>query len=511
MSAPGLNNDSKKNKRTFWKRNTEKVPGSIKPVYGAKHPPTEAVIQASLANTDQSKNRNKRPDSFADFDHSTSDAWDDAEDDLMLMGTRKLSIEETIESNNDELHNIANENSTNFQGAKSKNIDVPMSSSHHKAFQPPSSPVPSPNVGSMGGPGVGIRQTAVIEAPKPVTAIRIPNIPVPDRELSKLHKFGQILSGPITDLDELRKLSWSGIPKPVRPSAWKILLGYLPTNIDRRTLTLERKRSEYFSFIDQYFDTRHETIHRDTYRQIHIDIPRTNPLMPLFHQPKVHQIFERILYIWSIRHPASGYVQGMNDLVTPFFVVFLSEYVDDSGENLDIYDVNKLSDDILKCIEADSFWCMTKLLDGIQDNYTFAQPGIQLKVNALRELVQRIDGPLHSHLEKHNVEYLQFSFRWMNNLIMREIPLKCTIRLWDTYMSEGDGFANFHLYVCASLLVHWSDKIRRNRDFHSILLFLQNLPTKDWDNEQIGVLVAEAYRWKFMFADAPNHLNLIKK
>jgi len=31
-------------------------------------------------------------------------------------------------------------------------------------------------------------------------------------------------------------------------------------------------------------------------------------------------------------------------------------------------------------------------LSCIQDNYTFAQPGIQMKVNALRELIQRIDG-----------------------------------------------------------------------------------------------------------------------
>lgn len=39
------------------------------------------------------------------------------------------------------------------------------------------------------------------------------------------------------------------------------------------------------------------------------------------------QIFERILFIWAIRHPASGYVQGINDLVTPFFVVFVCEYI----------------------------------------------------------------------------------------------------------------------------------------------------------------------------------------
>lgn len=41
----------------------------------------------------------------------------------------------------------------------------------------------------------------------------------------------------------------------------------------------------------------------------------------------VFKIFERILFIWAIRHPASGYVQGINDLVTPFFVVYVFEYI----------------------------------------------------------------------------------------------------------------------------------------------------------------------------------------
>ena len=53
-----------------------------------------------------------------------------------------------------------------------------------------------------------------------------------------------------------------------------------------------------------------------------------NPLMPIFQQIVVQELFERILFIWAIRHPASGYVQGINDLVTPFFVVFLSEFID---------------------------------------------------------------------------------------------------------------------------------------------------------------------------------------
>jgi len=34
-----------------------------------------------------------------------------------------------------------------------------------------------------------------------------------------------------------------------------------------------------------------------------------------------------VLYVWHMRHPASGYVQGINDIVTPFLIVFLNDYV----------------------------------------------------------------------------------------------------------------------------------------------------------------------------------------
>ncbi|KAI4893840.1 hypothetical protein NFI96_024803 [Prochilodus magdalenae] len=473
-----------------------------------------------------------------------------------------------------------------------------------------------------------------------------------EREASRLDKFKQLLAGPNTDLGfnerlawwwqefldsepnpvgrfklnigdkftsfrsiyglydlekELRKLSWSGIPRQVRPITWKLLSGYLPANAERRASTLQRKRQEYFGFIEQYYDSRNDEHHQDTYRQIHIDIPRTNPLIPLFQQASVQEIFERILFIWAIRHPASGYVQGINDLVTPFFVVYVFEYIEEEVEN---FDVSSLQEEVLRNIEADSFWCMSKLLDGIQvnaspldpppallsapgserglgaidwrlildtgpdghprrrqasrrppgprrgwqaaaetyqeasrpasswrfgtepwgalrhtdeaaspvaselhhlgqDNYTFAQPGIQRKVKALEELVSRIDETVHRHMQQYEVEYLQFAFRWMNNLLMRELPLRCTIRLWDTYQAEPEGFSHFHLYVCAAFLVRWRKEILEEKDFQGnhvgLMILLQNLPTMHWGNEEVSVLLAEAYRLKFAFADAPNH------
>lgn len=48
----------------------------------------------------------------------------------------------------------------------------------------------------------------------------------------------------------------------------------------------------------------------------------------------------------------------------------------------------------------------------------------------------------------------------MNCMLMRELPLKNIIRMWDTYMSESDGFSEFHLYVCAAFLVKWSVQLK---------------------------------------------------
>lgn len=82
-----------------------------------------------------------------------------------------------------------------------------------------------------------------------------------------------------------------------------------------------------------------------------------------------------------------------------------------------------------------------------------------------------IAGTLHKHLQRHGIDYLQFSFRWMNNLLTREIPLRCSIRLWDTYLAESDSFASFQLYVCAAFLLHWRQELLLERDFQVQIIF----------------------------------------
>ena len=44
------------------------------------------------------------------------------------------------------------------------------------------------------------------------------------------------------------------------------------------------------NFIDQYYHTKTDPVHRDTFRQIHIDVPRMNPDIPLFQQILVQEV-----------------------------------------------------------------------------------------------------------------------------------------------------------------------------------------------------------------------------
>ncbi|KAF2791663.1 RabGAP/TBC [Melanomma pulvis-pyrius CBS 109.77] len=347
--------------------------------------------------------------------------------------------------------------------------------------------------------------------------------------ITRINKFKRILQTSTISLPDLRDSAWSGIPSEVRAMTWQVLLGYLPTSSERRVATLERKRKEYLDGVRQAFERgtsgstgavaagvagassfpsanrgRGRGLDEAIWHQISIDVPRTNPHLELYSYEATQRSLERILYVWAIRHPASGYVQGINDLVTPFWQTFLGSYISDPDIEFGM-DPGQLPKQVLDAVEADSFWCLTKLLDGIQDNYISHQPGIQRQVASLRDLTTRIDDGLAKHLQNEGVEFIQFSFRWMNCLLMREISVKNTIRMWDTYLAEEDGFSSFHLYVCAAFLVKWSDQLRK-MDFQEIMMFLQALPTRQWTEKDIELLLSEAFIWQSLFRGSSAHL-----
>lgn len=375
-------------------------------------------------------------------------------------------------------------------------------------------------------------------------------------------KFEKVLTGDEVNINiqDLRKLSWNGIPNELRATSWQILLGYLPTNKSRQSSTLTRKRQEYLAGIKpilQDFDfnlsssipsqnSSAESVNsnreKQLYHQVNIDVKRTNPTVKFYGYPKTQTSLKKILYLWAIRHPASGYVQGINDIVTPFFQIFVFHYIwqlqqtqlkreedysyfipgmlneDDEFEQallhdpnlhsytLNNFDPSKLSDRVLGIIESDTYWCFSRLLETITDNYIHEQPGIIRQVNDLKNLISKIDVELLNHFQQEGIEFLQFSFRWMNCLLMRELNAGLIIRMWDTYLSENPlGFNNFHVYVCAAFLIKFSQQLK-GKDFQEILLFLQDPPTQNWTEKDIELMLSEAYIWQSLYKNASAHL-----
>lgn len=334
---------------------------------------------------------------------------------------------------------------------------------------------------------------------------------IQDRRLSyRESQFSKTLHATVVKLPELRKLAWNGIPPENRAMTWKLLLGYLPTNQARRNQTLQRKRAEYKDAMKQHYDIddNSRTLQeQETLRQVLVDVPRTAPEVLLFRNERIRRALARLLYIWAMRHPASSYVQGINDLATPLFVVFLSDYY--NGQ--DVLDGNVmvvLPDPRLDEVEADVYWCLTNILAGIQDHYTADQPGVQRMVMRLEELVRRIDGHLCRHLESVGIQFMQFAFKWMNCLLLREFNLRCVVRLWDTYLSEDNntGFEDFHVYVCAAFLCQFSAQLQ-TMDFDELFGFMQQVPTDDWGETEIEMLLSQAYVLSTLFGGSVAHLN----
>ncbi|XBW36677.1 hypothetical protein QEN19_002251 [Hanseniaspora menglaensis] len=383
-------------------------------------------------------------------------------------------------------------------------------------------------------------------------------------------------------LNELRDISWQGIPLQYKSVAWKLLLGYLPPNVKRHELILKQKRQSYKNGIEQSIkmnkrsDNTIENMeimqlnenNKQTWHQIDIDLKRTHPDIPLYQFSSVKRSLQRILYYWAIRRPTTGYVQGINDICTTFYQVFLLDYYKKGHKDkkLDWDDIEKtdpeeyMSQEDFNSLESDAFWCFDRFLESIMDNYVHGQPGILRQVSKLEQLCKRIDPALHAHFVNEQVEFFQFAFRWMNCLLMREIPMRGVLRMWDTYLAEsssditsndgeeldfvinneGDSdkplspsmalrnnsilrsdytsknnqssiitskkssntkLNDFHVYVCWAFLEKWATTLE-NMDFTGIIMFLQSCPTTSWKNLNIEILLSEAYLWQCHFKDS---------
>jgi hypothetical protein len=82
---------------------------------------------------------------------------------------------------------------------------------------------------------------------------------------------------------------------------------------------------------------------------------------------------------------------------------------------------------VAACLPACLPYCLTACLQ-----FCLSEPS-----TCLPRRRRRVEEPLAAHLEAEGLQFIQFAFRWVNCLLLREVPFPLAIRLWDTYLSEG--------------------------------------------------------------------------
>ncbi|GAV73533.1 RabGAP-TBC domain-containing protein [Cephalotus follicularis] len=145
---------------------------------------------------------------------------------------------------------------------------------------------------------------------------------------------------------------------------------------------------------------------RWTLHQIVVDVVRTDSHLEFYEDTRNLARMSDILAVYAWVDPATGYCQGMSDLLSPFIVLF-----DDN---------------------ADAFWCFEMLLRRMRENFQMEGPaGVMKQLQALWHMLKVIDREMFAHLSHIGAESLHFAFRMLLVLFRRELSFNDSLRMWE--------------------------------------------------------------------------------
>ncbi|KAF8101227.1 hypothetical protein N665_0208s0018 [Sinapis alba] len=143
-----------------------------------------------------------------------------------------------------------------------------------------------------------------------------------------------------------------------------------------------------------------------TLHRIVVDVVRTDSHLEFYEDPGNLGRMSDILAVYAWVDPATGYCQGMSDLVSPFVVLFEDN--------------------------ADAFWCFEMLIRRTRANFQMEGPtGVMDQLQSLWHILQLTDKDIFSHLSRIGAESLHFAFRMLLVLFRRELSFNEALRMWE--------------------------------------------------------------------------------
>ncbi|KAM0929422.1 hypothetical protein ACQ4PT_001511 [Festuca glaucescens] len=305
--------------------------------------------------------------------------------------------------------------------------------------------------------------------------------------------------------------------RPAAPVCVQLLLGYLPTERSLWPYELEKKRSQYSAYKDEFLLNPSEKLRRieesklsrkkelnverngllprlevtneehplssgksslwnqyfqesEILEQIDRDVKRTHPDISFFSVKSNQESLRRILIIYSRLNPSVRYVQGMNEVLAPLFYV-LSNDPDASNS---------------ASAEADTFFCFVELISGFKNNYCKhldnSRVGIRSTLSKLSQLLKKHDEELWRHMEVITKVYPQYyAFRWITLLLTMEFSFNVCIHIWDAILGDPEGPPDTLLRICCAMLILVRKRLLVG-DFTANIQLLQHYPQTNIDH-----------------------------
>lgn len=143
-----------------------------------------------------------------------------------------------------------------------------------------------------------------------------------------------------------------------------------------------------------------------TLHRIVVDVVRTDSHLEFYEDTKNLARMSDILAVYAWVDPATGYCQGMSDLLSPFVVLFEDN--------------------------ADAFWCFEMLLRRTRENFLMEGPtGVMKQLEGLWHILELTDREMFAHLSHIGAESLHFAFRMLLVLFRRELSFNEALCMWE--------------------------------------------------------------------------------
>ena len=268
--------------------------------------------------------------------------------------------------------------------------------------------------------------------------------------VADLHKPG-------LDFGALKKQIFAnGLAPAARPFVWPVLFKAIPFTFESDVIEkhLKQQCERYCRIQEQHDLLTKEQIEesrvlQDIERVIDNDVKRNDRKTDAFRDDESPNlvVLRRVLTAYSMYNRDTGYVQGMNDLLSPLITLYIAEWID--GVAL-FYDGSKKT-----MTEAESFlfWNFVGMMEMTHHERLFADLAVNqaFALERCSAIAEAVHPPLKELLRSPELMGLSFMFRPM--LLMYKRAFKEDVfRLWDSLFTS-DSPPCFIRFVSASILI----------------------------------------------------------